>query len=997
MPLVFRDYSADGGGEEIYDVGPIEATTPLQRFFNKIGLKVPVVWLPKFGKVDMSKWAVIACDQKTADEKYWEDVDTLVGDSPSTLRTILPEIHLGKKDKLHRVRKIHSAMRDYLRSGILTPQKPGFVLVDRETSTGHRHGLVVALDLEQYDYSPDSTSLIRPTEGTIPERIPPRKEIREGAPMEVPHIMVLIDDPEDTVIGPLSKKASDFNQLYDFDLMLGGGHINGRLIDDPKVISEIAKALGALADPQVCMEKYGAPREKCNALYFVGDGNHSLATAKAIWEEKKRLAGGLDAVKDDPARYALVELVNIHDSSLKFEPIHRVLYNVGFQNMLQEMESFYEKQGSKFSYHPFEINTEYEKYLKEKSEDGSHIISTTSSQGFGVIVVEKPKSNLTVDTLQSFLDYYLKHYNGPSLDYVHEPDIVAVHGADPEKSNVSFFLPPLNKNELVRYIIEHGPLPRKTFSMGEAEDKRYYLEGRVISPEDVNPEAKTKSKPPAFTNYRVSKVKLVSSHVEFTSDSAEKYVLERGILTPLEGSPGFYAGLPLSGAPSIIFPSGIPKGLLQLTGHDTSNDDDSRIHERSMYYNGIVLKGGGKRTNDGDKNYGKDKCKVHIPFTYFEDRLGTRMYWGFLTEREVQQNIAAAERITSEYKTASDEGDPVFTKLKSELGIDDPRIMWPLFTATPHAWPVYFNFAEGMDRIDSIPDEIKGNLSEQDLELISKIPSNKFIIPVDTDKVIRMSGIPPDAGEPVVLGYSVTQNLRLNEMGSIFYSHYWNQKDTSNWFKAFEDAGYRLELAEGKTKPESIGDLKVSSIETGQDVSYEEARDQVLERFAGFLALRYHLITNRLGGTQTGYLRWGTVNLSPGQPMHTSVLMEHNAIVTGDAVDLSDVGFPPLFEKGEKRAELGSGRHATPEAYQKYDREKSMGLIKMAARLMMTPEELGRQRTEVDTPYQNLHNFEEEAIEMYPDKLKVITSEKAIDLFNQAVNLGREYMASRQS
>ena len=304
-----------------------------KKYSNSIGVLVPEVMLPPKG-TDMMKWAVVACDQFTSQKEYWEEARKIIGDAPSTLDLILPEAYLGSPDEPERIAAIKANMKEYLKKGILQKQPQGFVLVERTANGNTRHGLVMALDLEEYDYSKGSGTLIRATEGTIVSRIPPRLKIREGAAVELPHILVLIDDPERTVIEPLVKKAEELPCLYDTDLMLGGGHISGRLVAGEGDVENVLAALTKLADKEAFEKKYG---DHPVLLFAMGDGNHSLATAKANWE-KIKAALPEDERADHPARYALIELNNVHDEGIIFEPIHRVVFGVNGKILIDALE-----------------------------------------------------------------------------------------------------------------------------------------------------------------------------------------------------------------------------------------------------------------------------------------------------------------------------------------------------------------------------------------------------------------------------------------------------------------------------------------------------------------------------------------------------------------------------------------------------------------------------------------------------------------------------------
>src|SRR5512140_4037464 len=290
------------------------------KIINDIGIQIPQVYLPKAG-TDLAKWAVVACDQFTSEPEYWAEVQKIIGDAPSTFHLTFPEVYLEKAGKDERIQSIQSTMRKYLDAGILEP-RPGFVYVERTVGGRTRRGLVIALDLERYDYNKGSSSLIRATEGTIVDRLPPRMKIREGAALELPHILVLIDDPKRTVIEAAQAAKSKLHKLYDVDLMLGSGHLTGYAVDDA-LQEKIIGALRQLADPQDFAAKYDLSGNEPVLLFAMGDGNHSLATAKAVWEKLKPQVG-----MNHPARYALVEIENVHDEGLEFEPIHRALFGL---------------------------------------------------------------------------------------------------------------------------------------------------------------------------------------------------------------------------------------------------------------------------------------------------------------------------------------------------------------------------------------------------------------------------------------------------------------------------------------------------------------------------------------------------------------------------------------------------------------------------------------------------------------------------------------------
>jgi hypothetical protein len=439
--------------------------------FEEIALSVPDILLPK-KNIDMTKWAVVACDQYTSEEDYWRDVEKIVGESPSTLNIIFPEIYLENSDAEERISNINKTMEKYVEDGILGHSFKGFILVDRKTSMKEsRKGLVVALDLENYDYSKGSSSLIRATEGTILDRLPPRIKVRENALIESPHIMVLIDDPNKIVIEPLFNE--NLEKIYDFELMKESGHIKGYKITDEKIIKQIAEKLATLAKQEIFEKKYDIKNEPV-LLYAMGDGNHSFATAKAIWEKKKEKADDKIAIMNDPARYALVELVNIHDEGLEFEAIHRVVFNVEIDHMLKEMKLFYENKGCEFSFFAKDNIGK----LKAPKLENSHVISFITDKWSGYIIIKKPVLTLEVATLQSFLDEYISKIRDIKIDYIHGDEVVTKLGS--QIGNIGFYLPAISKHSLFKTIIFDGALPRKTFSMGEADEKRFYLECRRI-------------------------------------------------------------------------------------------------------------------------------------------------------------------------------------------------------------------------------------------------------------------------------------------------------------------------------------------------------------------------------------------------------------------------------------------------------------------------------------------------------------------------------------
>lgn len=421
------------------------------KIFNTADILIPQVNEPE-------KWSVVACDQYTSEPEYWEKVKEITNGSPSALNIIFPEVYLEDKNADERIEKINKTMRDYLDKGIFKEYKDALIYIERKQTDGKTHkGVIGVLDLEEYSFEKGSQPKIRATEGTVISRIPPRKKIRINAPLEMPHIIMLIDDRKKEIIESLADKKEGFKKLYDFDLMQSSGHVRGYLIDDEnkkRVVNEIEK----LEDVSAFEEKYGV-KDKGVLVIAAGDGNHSLATAKSCWEEIKKTLTPEEA-ENHPARYALAEVMNIHDEALEFEPIQRVVFNVNPERM---MESF-------MTYYP-EISYE---------DNGGQKISYTYRGKEGNVYVKNPPSNLSVGTLQKFLDDYTKE-SGGTVDYIHGNDVVKK--LTEEENTIGFMVEKMQKNELFATVVKDGSLPRKTFSMGSAADKRFYLECRKIRQE----------------------------------------------------------------------------------------------------------------------------------------------------------------------------------------------------------------------------------------------------------------------------------------------------------------------------------------------------------------------------------------------------------------------------------------------------------------------------------------------------------------------------------
>ena len=430
----------------------------MQRNYPEIALHVPTLLLPK-PSVPLASWSVIACDQHTSQPAYWQETRRLAGNHPSTLHLVLPEAELGSNaDRDAAIAAINQRMREYA-DDVLVAMPPGFMLVERTLGSAVRRGLVVALDLECFDYRAGARALVRSTEGTDRTRLPARAAVRRHALLETPHIMVLVDDPERSVIEPLF--ARSWPPAYDFELMQGGGRVRGWHVADAEAIAGIAAAIAAL--------RRGEPP----LAYAMGDGNHSFAAAKTVWEELK--AKG--AAAEHPGRYALVELVNVHDDALHFDAIHRLATGVDPAALLRAMAEHFAADG--FERHAFANRDRWLAACRGKPASG-HRLPYIIQDEYGLVVIANPRSQLPTATLQHFLDEYLPGVAGAELDYIHGDETLAELCAAPGRAG--FLLPAMDKHDLFATVAKDGATPRKTFSLGEAHEKRYYLECRRIQP-----------------------------------------------------------------------------------------------------------------------------------------------------------------------------------------------------------------------------------------------------------------------------------------------------------------------------------------------------------------------------------------------------------------------------------------------------------------------------------------------------------------------------------
>ena len=442
---------------------------------EEFGLRVPEILLP--ANTDLNKWSVIACDQYTQDLDYWKKAEAAAGDGPSTLNLILPEVYLNSPDKAERIAKIRQTMNEYLGvgvpehvEGVFAEPFNGFIYIERTTAFGRmRKGLVAQIDLETYEWKPFSKANIRATEATIVERIPPRKEIRKGAPLELPHIMLLVNDKDDILVGGSGEVAKKNAPLYEGELMCNGGSITGWGLSSESELAGVTEAVAKIA------EKNRAA-DGSTFLFAVGDGNHSLATAKAVWDEYKAelVAGGAGAAELEACRvrYALVEIVNIYDTGLTFEPIHRVIFNVDVEGLIKHLAQKLDGTVSEVA-----SAAELDTAVKSSWADFGFAYREGGNGAQKYVLLKTGIKELAVARLQPEIDAFLKK-EGSEIDYIHGSEETLKLG---ERENaVGILLPPIAKDSFFETINGRGPLPRKSFSMGEADEKRFYLECRRL-------------------------------------------------------------------------------------------------------------------------------------------------------------------------------------------------------------------------------------------------------------------------------------------------------------------------------------------------------------------------------------------------------------------------------------------------------------------------------------------------------------------------------------
>ena len=452
---------------------------------SELGFMFPQVLLPKKG-IDLKKWAVIACDQHTSDLSYWKKVEEYVGDAPSTLRLMYPEVFLGKEDPSNRIQSIHQAMKNYETRDLFEPLENSFVYLERFTKeSGLRQGVILGMDLEFYDYSPNSTSLIRATEGTIVERLPPRVNIRKGAPLELPHIMILIDDPEQSIIEPYKGFTHRLSKLYETDLMLDGGKVTGYSVEDPSLVETFIGQLKTLFNSTTSKTAHSGPDSgsarpidnSTGFLFAMGDGNHSLATAKAIWETMKadeiKKSGSWKPIEHHPARYALAEIVNLHSPGLRFEPIHRLILHGNSSHLIDWISSSFNATVSYLS--ESEI-----KSILENNPIGQRSIGVYDQDKWKLITLPEDLNLLPNDVVDKAYEASKNNSKEAEIDFIHGWDHTKELAKKMQGS--AWLCPVIARDRLFHYVKTQGPLPRKAFSMGDAQEKRYYMETRKIIP-----------------------------------------------------------------------------------------------------------------------------------------------------------------------------------------------------------------------------------------------------------------------------------------------------------------------------------------------------------------------------------------------------------------------------------------------------------------------------------------------------------------------------------
>lgn len=432
---------------------------------QNMGVGIPEILLPSLN-INMKKWAVIACDQFTSQPDYWLQVEKLVGNAPSILHMILPEVYLNYEGLTDNINNINRVMHDYIEKGVLEQLPRGAMLVERSMGGTVRKGLIMTVDLECYDYMAQNKPLIRATEKTLLERIPPRVTIRQEAPLETSHVLAMMDDPRDSVIGPVYKMKDELEKLYDFDLMLGGGKIRGYFVEKAEVLEGVLRAISKLP-------------VRDGMRFCIGDGNHSLAAAKTVWDLAKESLSEEER-ENHPLRYAMCEFVNIHDEGIEFMPIHRVLFKVSPISVLEFVVERLNKRGAK-------AKLMFGRWRGGQEALKGNELPFLYREGAGKIVLENKTHPLLLEEVQDILDDYMAINQNATIDYIHGQEVF--EDLAKRYDNLGLYFSSIPKEKFFDTVIECGVLPKKCFSMGEAEQKRYYIECRLlVKPHDEKQE-----------------------------------------------------------------------------------------------------------------------------------------------------------------------------------------------------------------------------------------------------------------------------------------------------------------------------------------------------------------------------------------------------------------------------------------------------------------------------------------------------------------------------
>ena len=442
--------------------------------FDNIALGVPKILLPN-PEIDLRKWAVIACDQYVHDISYWEEVKSIVGDTPSTLDLIYPEVYLYDDEHTERIARVHNNMKRFVTDGIFRRETEGFLLVDRILPSGKsRKGLVVTLDLEHYDSRSQSKTLIRTTEGTYPKNLEARFEVRGNASLESPHILVLIDDPKKEIIEPLFDE--NYPAIVDFELMMNGGQLKYHLIDDQKDIARIAQKLAKRIEPDYIYQKYGVENE--TLLYAMGDGNHSFAAAQKAWEKVKSTLHDTQRAAHHPARHAMVELINLHDDAIDIEPIHRLITRVDPKATCNTLAALLNTSDTRAHLEKVSSPDAQHQRTIALSSASTHCLPYRAAGDLGILVIENPSQRTIPETMEAALDLFTRENTEAEVGFIHGEDVIDDLGNKPDA--LGFYMPPISKDSVFESIVRHGAYPRKSISIGHADEKRYYMECRSL-------------------------------------------------------------------------------------------------------------------------------------------------------------------------------------------------------------------------------------------------------------------------------------------------------------------------------------------------------------------------------------------------------------------------------------------------------------------------------------------------------------------------------------